>query len=84
MPNNPPSDLVVNFLVFQTPDLVQVYVSIQSSGKPIEHFLAVDQFLSLHFIKLLLVEHCDCFIVYYYGKDQLELLNQEHSTAIKK
>ena len=32
-------------------DLVQVYVSIQSSGKPIEHFLADDQFshLSRHF-----------------------------------
>ena len=30
-------------------DLVQVYVSIQSSGKPMEHFLADEQFLSLHF-----------------------------------
>ena len=28
-------------------DLVQVYVSIQSSGKPIEHFLADDQFMYL-------------------------------------
>ena len=28
-------------------DLVQVYVSIQSSGKPIEHFLADDQFSHL-------------------------------------
>ena len=32
------------------------YVSIQSSGKPIEHFLADDQFLSLHFI-------CKCMYI---------------------
>ena len=32
--------------------LVQVYLSIQSSGKPIEHFLVDDQFLSLHLITL--------------------------------
>ena len=31
-------------------DLVQVYVSIQSSGKPTEHFLVDDQFEFRHFI----------------------------------
>ena len=39
-------------------DLVQVYVSIQSSGQPIEHFLVDDQYEFRHFIL--------CIYVYMY------------------
>ena len=44
----------INIPIVNVFELVQVYVSIQSSGKPIEHFLVDDQFEFRHFILYLL------------------------------
>ena len=48
-------------------DLVQVYISIQSSGKPIEHFEDDDQFKHLSGIYLSYIFIFLSFIIYIYN-----------------